>query len=460
MLTAGTAALSRMLSPHDFGVSALILTVVTVASVTVGSPFEEALSQRKVVRFALFRSALSASWAASAGWIVVSLPLGLLLGHIYHDPVIGLALPLTMTATFFSGHSDILTALVRRQRRFTELSQATLIGNAMGIMVSVFVALIGGGVWALVAQRLFIVTFRAVALQWRLGVTLTPNWSFRDLGAIVRYGRVSLLDSLCDNLTFLAFNYVVGGFYGLNTLGFVNMAMRIVEPIRGAIGATGHNVAFSFFAGVQHDPTRLRERAQTIVSHAALGIAPVFIGLAAVIPVLLPLIAGPGWEDSIDVAVCLAIGSAICIPARLIFTALSAKAHPEFSLIANTSAFAATLAVLLFGAGLGPISVGLARIAGDSLQALISIIVSPDHLAWTRGARFRALAPAWALAAAMGLCVSGLSTYIPDFSRFGRLSMLIGFGIGVYIAFLAIFARQQFSGLTALIATRAKPAAS
>ena len=46
MLTASTAVLSRCMSPRDFGVAALVLTVVTVASVLVGAPFEDALAQR------------------------------------------------------------------------------------------------------------------------------------------------------------------------------------------------------------------------------------------------------------------------------------------------------------------------------------------------------------------------------------------------------------------------------
>jgi O-antigen/teichoic acid export membrane protein len=202
----------------------------------------------------------------------------------------------------------------------------------------------------------------------------------------------------------------------------------------------------------------LGQRAQTIVSHAAYGTSPVFIGLAAVIPVLLPLIAGPGWEGAVEVAVCLAIGSAVCLPARLIFTAFSATAHPEFSLVANLSAFAATLAVLLFGVGLGPLSVGLARIAGDCTQALVGVMIVSDHLAWTRSGRLRALAPAWALATLMGLIVFATSQYFADFGPFWRLSGLVCLGAGIYAAFLAIFERQQFSTVLALIAARVKPA--
>ncbi len=458
MLTASTAVLSRCLSPRDFGVAALVLTVVTVASVLVGAPFEEALAQRKVLRLAHLRAALTACWLSSLALVVLSIPLGLFLAWAYGESRIAFLLPIGMASIFFSGHSDVLTGLVRRQRRFTDLSKATLFGNAVGISFAVVIALAGGGVWALIAQRALIAAVRALSLQSRIEIVILPARSVAHLRDIWRYAGVALLDRMMDNLTFLAFNYLVGGFYGLNTLGYVNMAMRLVEPIRGAIGATGHNVAFSFFARLQHDPDKLRERAQTVISRAALAIAPVFVGLAAVTPVLLPLVSGPGWDAAIEIGACLAIGSAIAIPARLIFTAISARARPEYSLVANIGGFAATLAVLVFATKMGPISVGLARIAGDLVQALVAIGVSPGLLGWSRRGRLFTLAPAWLLAAAMGVFVAGLHHALPHFGQVVQLALSIGLGIAIYGLFLMLFARSQFNGLTAMLGARAKPA--
>ena len=70
MLAASTAVLSRWLNPRDFGVAALALTVVTLASVVVGAPFEEALAQRKVLRLAHLRAALTACWLASLACVL------------------------------------------------------------------------------------------------------------------------------------------------------------------------------------------------------------------------------------------------------------------------------------------------------------------------------------------------------------------------------------------------------
>ncbi len=452
MLTASTAILSRWLHPRDFGVAALVLTVVTLASVLVGAPFEEALAQRKVLRLAHVRASLAACWLASVALLVLSVPLGFFLAWAYGESQIAWLLPVGMTSIFFSGHSDVLTGLIRRHRRFTDLSKATLFGNAVGISFAVAIALAGGGAWALIAQRALIAAVRALSLQSRIEIVVLPARSIAQLRDIWRYASVALLDRMMDNLTFLAFNYLVGGFYGLNTLGYVNMAMRLVEPIRGAVGATGHNVAFSFFARLQHDPEKLRDRARTVISHAALAIAPVFVGLAAVTPVLLPLVSGPGWDAAIEIGVCLAIGSAIAIPARLIFTAASARARPEFSLIANIGGFAATLAVLILATKMGPISVGLARIAGDLVQALVAIGVSPAVLGWSRRGRLFALAPAWLLAAGMGVFVASLHHALPHLSQVAQLALSIGLGVVTYGAFLVLFARSQFNGLTAMLA--------
>ncbi len=458
MLTVSTAILSRCLSPHDFGLAALVLTVVSVASVAVGAPFEEALAQRKVLRLVHLRASLTGCWLFGLAWVVAAIPVGLALAWAYHEPQIAPMLPICMLSIFFSGHSDVLTGLVRRQRRFTDLAKATLIGNAVGIGASVAIALLGGGVWALIAQRLLVVIFRALSLQSRIEIVILPSRDVSHLRDLARYGGLAFIDRMMDNLTFLAFNYLVGGFYGINTLGYVNMAMRLVEPIRGAIGSTGHNLAFSFFARLQHDTDRLRDRARSVISNASLAIAPVFVGLAAVTPVLLPLVSGPGWDEAIEIGVCLAIGSAIAIPARLIFTALSAKARPEYSVIGNIAGFAGTLAVLIFASKLGPLSVGLSRIAGDLLQAVIAIGVSPSLLGWSRRGRFLTLAPAWILAAAMGVFVFGLHHALPNFGQVLKLAVSIGLGVAIYALFLAVFARSQFSGLTSMLASRAKPA--
>ena len=40
-------------------------------------------------------------------------------------------------------------------------------------------------------------------------------------------------------------NYLEGAFYGLTVLGCVKMAMRLIEPLRGAMIGSGHNIAGS-----------------------------------------------------------------------------------------------------------------------------------------------------------------------------------------------------------------------
>jgi len=293
-----------------------------------------------------------------------------------------------MISVFFSGHSDILTGLIRRQRRFADLAKATLLGNAVGIAASVAIALLGGGVWALIAQRLLVVVARALLLQARADILILPGRALGALRDIARYGGLSLVDRLTDNLTYLVFNYAVGGLYGLNVLGYVNMAMRLVEPLRSAIGATGHNLAFSLLSRLQNEPERLSARARTIVSHAALAIA---------------------------------------------------------------------LAVLVFATGLGPISVGLSRIAGDIGQAAVAILAPARIAGWPRERRFFALAPAWSLAALMGFVVAHLHAALPHWSQLATLALLIGAGIAAYAVFLVFFAREQLSGL-AILFPRAKPA--
>ncbi len=457
ILAGSTAFFSRILTPHDFGVTALVLIVVTIAAVFVGAPFEEALAQRATLRRSLVEAALSATWLVAAFFLLISVPLGVLIGQLYHEPEISRLLPVAMLSLFFSGHADIMTGVARRLRRFNDAAIATLVGHVVGIALSIALGLLGFGLWALMGQRLLVVVVRALVLQWRIGIVFRPRWSPSELAGLNRFAKLSLLDRLADNLNFFAFNTVVGALYGVTALGHVNMAMRLIEPIRGAFLASGHNFAFSFFAAVQHDAPLLRQRADVVVSRAAHVIAPTFIGLAAVMPILLPLMAGPGWEDAIPIAMLLGIGSAIVLPSRLFFSAQYAVARAEYSVFASFAGVAGTLLTLIGLSSLGTVSIGLSRVVGDAVQAACAVSFAPRSLAWPRLQRLRALIPAWRLAPVMGVLVYEMQGLLSHMPQVPALIISIGLGLLVYLALLFVFARADFKSLRDLVPVRRTP---
>ena len=451
LLTGSTAIFSRILSPHDFGITALVLIVVTVATVFVGTPFEEALAQRRVLRRRHIEAAMGAALAAGLILFALSFPLAYALAELYHEPDIKYLLPVGMGSIFFAGHSDVMTGLARRIHRFNDVSIATIIGNIIGIALSVVMVFLGFGLWALIAQRLLVVIVRAIVLQVRLRFFYWPRWAPVHLDRMGRFASLSLLDRLSDNLTFLAFNSLISAIYGVTVLGYVNMAMRIIEPVRGAVGATGHNFAFSFFALVQHDPKRLRDRTEIVMLRTGFVMAPIFLGIAAVTPVLLPLVSGPGWDEAISIAICLCIGSVIAHPVRLVFTALAAVGRPEYSLYANLAGFFATLLFLGLAAPLGPISVGLSRIVGDAAQSVIALIVTPQVLTLTWQERLKTLIPSWVIAGVMAIIVALVPQFLPTMPHFSLLVVSIGTGVILYTLGLLMFARKDALGLIDMV---------
>lgn len=449
LLTGSTIAFTRLVSPRDFGVAALTLTIVTTAAIFVGAPFEEALAQRRHLRKAHLNAALGASMAIGVVILIATALLAPLLGEYYGDARIGWLLPAAMTQIFFSGHSDVATALARRLRRFNDVAYATLCGHVVGVALSLGAAFAGYGLLGLVMQRPLIMLARAIVLQRRLPHIITPSWSPAHAKAFGRFAGMSFMARLIENLSYLCFNNVVGAFYGLDVLGQFNMAMRLIEPIRGAVTGTGHNLAFSFFARSGYDPARLRPLAEQVVGQAALVTAPAFVGLAALAPFLLPLVAGPGWNGASQIAICLSLGAALAAPAGLVFTAFSAAGHPEKSVQSLALGVVGSLAALVAFAPLGPLSVGLSRVAGDLVRAGFAILAPSGALDWSRAARARTLRTAWILSTAMGAVVLSSWGLVAGLRPALTVAALTTIGVLSYVALLAIAAREAFEAMRA-----------
>lgn len=453
ILSGTTAYLAHALTPGDFGASALCLSVVTIFSVFVGMPYEEALAQARVVRRADLAAVMAVSLAAALAFILAAFPVGLAMDAWYHRADLVLILPATALSLIAQGPLCIATAVARRRKAFYAINLSSLIGHVAGAGAALTLGMAGAGIWALIALRVVLVLASALSLSVQLGLRVAPRWSWARLRGLNRFAGFILATRLTENATYLVYNVLVGGLFGLSVLGYLNIAMRLIEPVRGAIVAITHNICFPHFLAASGARPALGRTAARISSETTALIAPTFMGLAAIGPILVPLIAGPGWDAAVPIAAALAAGGMLALPSQVVQTALSATGRPQHVLSANLVGLIVLTVVLLATAGLDPMAVGLARLAGDLAQTLVTLIVGGRLIGLRPGALLHDLGRVWSAASLMAAAVASLGIHLASSHDPAlALAAAIVVGIALYGPFLYLFARPSFFALMRLAA--------
>ncbi|MDR7188706.1 O-antigen/teichoic acid export membrane protein [Microbacterium sp. BE35] len=303
--------LSRVLSPADFGLVALATSATALLQVVSDSGFSRALIQRR---------RLDPADASTAFWASMVLAIVLAAVLVLTAPLIALALsspgltPILQILSIglpLSALSQVPAALLERDLDFKPLSFRQFIGALCGALVSVPLALIGWGVWALVAQTL-VASAAAVIALWT-STSWRPRWefswqSFRNLwavgGAIL---GVDLMDAVQANID----KIVIGVLFSPTELGYYFLAQRLGTILIELVTSVVSRVSLTTFSRVQDDRPRLN-RIFRQLTFAASAVSVGVFGLVAVLaPQLIPTLFGSGWDAAVPIIWVLAPGWAI-----------------------------------------------------------------------------------------------------------------------------------------------------
>ena len=444
ILSATTAFLARTLTPGDFGATALTLSIVTVFSMAVGTPYEEALTQAKVVRRGDLGAVLAISLAAALLFIGLCVPVGMLLDHAYDRTDLAALLPVTGLLLLGQGPMTMATAVARRRKAFYVINASSLLGHLAGAAAALGLGLAGAGIWALVALRVVLVFVSAASLLWMLRLSVRPRWSWPNLQRLNRFAGLVLASRVVENGTYVVYNTLVGSLFGLTVLGYLNIAMRLIEPVRGAIVAVTHNLCFPHFRATTVARGNVGQAAAEVAGETSALVAPTLMGIAAVSPLLVPLMAGPGWATAEPIAAALAAGGLLALPSQVVLTALSASGRPQNVLLAYAVALGVLVLGLLASAGLHPASIGLARLGGDLAQTLTTVLVSGPLIGLAPRPLLRRLAGVWLAAALMAVTVGWLGIRLSaGYGPLVALLVAVPTGVMLYVPLLFLFGRAS-----------------
>lgn len=349
--------LSRLLSPSDFGVVAMVTVFIALGNLLrdFGLPLaglqEQSLTRQQASNLFWMSAAIS---AACSILLVVSTPA---LVALFTEPRLTLIVPSLALSVFLGGLSSQLQVHLARHMRFGALVASDLVGQLVALATAIGLALAGTGYWALVAQTLtaafLTLLYRWIASRWMPVAPRRGHDSLRLLKTGATYGFAQILTFAQSNVGTL----IIGAQLGATQLGYYNRAYqlltapagRFLDPLTQVV-ITALNRAKT----AQRDPDVLLYKIQFGVGTLIVWMFAVTAGTA---PALIPLMLGDQWIPAVPVFQVLAVGGAVWVFNHVSYWAFIVKEKPSALLSYNLVSKPLAIASIFIGSHFGLIGV-------------------------------------------------------------------------------------------------------
>ncbi|MFC7621701.1 lipopolysaccharide biosynthesis protein [Microlunatus sp. GCM10028923] len=453
-----TVVLARLLEPEAFGLLAMGLLAINVfdrlKDLGVGSALVQTrLPFGTVAPTAATLTMISAAVLA-AGCLLGAEPLALLLGDHRLVPVI----QALSGALLISGLAVLPDAWLRRRLLFRDRAVPEVSGAVIKAVVSIGLALTGGGVWSLVWGQLAGAAV-TTGLYWvvhrRRASGRVLGWSTPTAKALVSYGLpisgVSLLALILDNLDY----FVIGRRLGAEQLGVYTMAFRIPELLVISVCAVIGQVLFSSFARVQDDPDALRREYLAVTATVAALAVPVGVGLAATAPEIVTVVLGPRFGEATTPLRLLGLCAAVYALSFHAGEVYKATGRTRLMIILSVIRLIIFAPALWWAAGHSIVAVAGTLLGLQLIFTLVRLGLIRSVLGLRIADQWHAIWPALLAAGLAGGAVFGLSRLVtPVLSTGPRLVILAMTGAALYLILLTRFDRTAVSRLRRLAGAR------
>jgi PST family polysaccharide transporter len=447
---ASIIVLARLLTPKDFGLFAMVTTVMGYLRVFKDAGLSTATVQREDITHAQVSNLFWINVAISGAIGLIFAASAPLVARFYREPYL-IPITLVLSSTFLlSGLTIQHTALLNRQMRFKAVAFIQVTSMLIGVAVGIGMALLNYNYWALVCSNVITVAV-AVPLTW-LAIPWRPEKPSRRSGIrpLVSFGANLATGGFIYSLAKGVDAMLIGRFYGADSVGLYTRAAALLNRPMDQFLSPMNSVFVPALSRVQTQPERYRRtflrvyEAMALISFLSAGLL-----LALARPLTL-VVLGPKWEQAAIIFAGFTV-AALCTPLCAVSTWLFAsQGRGKDWLFASSLVSAITVASFVAGLPFGPAGVAIVY----SVASLVIVLPVLYYFAGRQGpvttadlwiGVFRYL-PLWAIVCGATLLMRLL------FAHSGPLLQLVvcapvGFIAGVALIFIVAPMRRAALGL-------------
>ena len=300
-----TYFLARLISPHDFGLFAMVTALTGFVTLIKDAGLSMATVQRSEVTHEQVSTLFWVNVLIGVMLTILVIVLAPGIAWFYGEPVL-MQVSFAIAGTLFLGSLTIQhMALLKRQMKFSSIGIRDQGSKAIGLAVGILMAWYEAGLWALVGMTIA-TSIAEVVLTWS-AIRWVPGPPRRGVGvrSMLAFGGCLSISSLLVYFRRNFDNVMIGFLFGPVTLGLYQKAYSLLLlPIQQANSPIG-NVAVPALSRLQDDPERYRQafrKSLTLLVAVSLPIAGfAFLQAHNIIEVVL----GDEWLEAVPIFLAL-----------------------------------------------------------------------------------------------------------------------------------------------------------
>lgn len=290
-----TIILAGIIGPEKFGLIGMITLFVTIGSTLIDSGMSTSLLRTKEITNQDYSTVFVTNVVVSLFVYILIFYIAPLVANFYNQPILVNVIRVYCLGFIINSLRSIHNVKLIRDLQFKKLTILSLPGNIISVIVSIYLANIGYGIWSIVS--LFLINQAICTIVFWLFIKWVPHWRFNFINFKhhFKFGYKLLLaaqlNTIFDNIN----NILIGKNYDVKFLGYYDRAYALNNYPVSVLSGIIMKVSLPVLTVIKDEKERL-QNAYKMIMQIAFFISAVGFGFAAILAdPLIKILLGKEW---------------------------------------------------------------------------------------------------------------------------------------------------------------------
>lgn len=293
-----SVVLARLLSPDDYGLLGIITIFTAICNTFINAGFTTALIRKKEATDDDYNTVFIVNMITSVVLYVLIFFLSPYIAVFFNRSELTDLTRVSSLAIIIGAMALVQQTILTKRIDFKTQTKITLVSSIGSGIFGIVMALLGFGVWSLVAQLLSSQALRTIFL-WIANKWIPQlRYSSTSFHELFGFGWKIMLSWLLDTIWKEMYQVVVGKFYSPATLGQYTRSKQFSTMFSSNLTNVIQRVTYPVLSNIQDDKDRLLFAYRRIIKTTMFITTVCMFFLGAVSEPLLYCLIGPKWHEA------------------------------------------------------------------------------------------------------------------------------------------------------------------